>query len=99
MPPDRKPLPPSGSRHPPGADPPQSRHPPKQTHPGPEAGPPGADPTPTPGTVHAGRYGQQAGGTHPTGKQTSYSKGYHILPGCTGYWCIYLWTHYLTTSF
>ena len=33
--------------------------------PGPEAGTPlGAD---TPSTVHAGRYGQQAAGTHPTG--------------------------------
>ena len=30
--------------------------------------PPGAD-TPSP-TVHAGRYGQQAGGTHPTGMHT-----------------------------
>ena len=30
--------------------------------------PPGAD-TP-PGAVHAGRYGQQAGGTHPTGMHT-----------------------------
>ena len=33
--------------------------------------PPGADPPP--GTVHAGRYGQQAGGKHHTGMQTSYS--------------------------
>ena len=30
---------------------------------------PGAD-TPPPGTVHAVRYGQQAGGTHPTGMYT-----------------------------
>ena len=41
-------------RQPPGADPPQSR-------------PPGAD---TPCAVHAWRYGQQAGGTHPTGMHT-----------------------------
>ena len=27
----------------------------------------GTPPTPPPGAVHAGRYGQQAGGTHPTG--------------------------------
>ena len=31
--------------------------------------PPGADP---PEAVHAGRYGQQAGGTHPTGMHTCY---------------------------
>ena len=28
------------------------------------------DQTPPPGTVHAGRYGQQAGGMHPTGMQS-----------------------------
>ena len=39
---------------PPGADTPQ-----EQTPPCPDQTPPGA--------VHAGRYGQQAGGTHPTG--------------------------------
>ena len=39
--------------------------------PGSEAGtPPGAD---TPSTVHAGRYGQQAGGTHPTGMQSCFT--------------------------
>ena len=51
------PTAPPGSR-PPGADPlgaePPSRHPPEQT---------------PPGAVHAGRYGQQAGSTHPTGMQ------------------------------
>ena len=58
--------------------------PPEQTSP--PADPPRADtplgadppgtrpyPPPPPGTVHAGRCGQQAGGTHPTGMQTSYS--------------------------
>ena len=46
------------------------------TLPGPEAGTPTrADTPPGPGTlptsaVHAGRYGQQAGGTHPTGMQS-----------------------------
>ena len=41
----------------------------------PEAAPPGADPlgpdTP-PSAVHAGRYGQQAGSTHPTGMQSCF---------------------------
>ena len=76
-PPDRRQVPPT-----PGADIPpwdQRQAPP----PGPEAGTPppeqttlGAD-TPSgpeagtpPGAVHAGRYGQQAGGTHPTGMQS-----------------------------
>ena len=40
--------PPSGSKHPLGADTPQEQ-------------------TPPTAAVHAGRYGQQAGGTHPTG--------------------------------
>ena len=34
-----------------------------------QASPPGAD-TPSPSAVHAGKYGQQTGGTHPTGKQS-----------------------------
>ena len=42
--------------------------------PGPEAGTPLGPGTPPdqalPSTVHAGRYGQQAGGTHPTGMQS-----------------------------
>ena len=41
---------------PPGADIPQ--------------GPPGSRPPPR--AVHAGRYGQQAGGTHPTGMHSCY---------------------------
>ena len=32
--------------------------------------------TPTPGAVHAGRYGQQAGGTHPTGMHSCFYKLY-----------------------
>ena len=44
------------SRHYPGADTPQSRHPPRADIP--------------PCAVHAGRYGQQAGGMHPTGMHT-----------------------------
>ena len=52
--------------------------PPEQTPPPREQTPPGADTPqeqtpqeqPPPGAVHAGRYGQQAGGTHPTGMYT-----------------------------
>ena len=50
---------------PPGADkpPPRSRHPlPGSRHP----------PPPHPRAVYAGRYGQQAGGTHPTGMHTCF---------------------------
>ena len=43
------------SRHPPRAENPPSRHPREQT---------------PPGTEHAGRYGQCAGGTHPIGIQS-----------------------------
>ena len=49
--------------------PPRSRHPPEQT-------PPWSRHTPPPGSspcaVHAGRYGQQAGGMHPTGMQSCF---------------------------
>ena len=49
---------------PPGSRPPRSRHPQEQT--------PllGADTAP--GAEHAGRYGQRAGGTHPTGMQSCF---------------------------
>ena len=51
-----RPLPPGTTgRHPTGPD--------AVTPPGPEAGT-------TPGAVHAGRYGQQAGDSHPTGMHT-----------------------------
>ena len=43
------------TRHPTGPGTPQSRHPPDQA---------------PPCAVHAGRYGQQAGGMHPTGMQS-----------------------------
>ena len=65
-----QPIPPPMQTPPPGQGPHKSRHPPRSRH------PPGADPleantSPSrplpPGAVHAGRYGQQAGGTHPTG--------------------------------
>ena len=47
-------------------DPPWSRHTP------PGAVTPLGPGTPPPGAVHAGRYGQQAGVTHPTGMHSSY---------------------------
>ena len=54
---------PPGSRQPPGAEPPQEQAPPRsRASPGADT-PLGAD-TPQ---YHAGRYGQRAGGTHPTG--------------------------------
>ena len=59
---------PPQSRHPPGADPPEQTPPLEQTPPqSRHPPPPGAD---TPSTEHAGRYGQCAGGTHPTGMQS-----------------------------
>ena len=59
---------------PPGADNPPS---PRSRH-----TPPRADPqeqTPPPGAEHAGRYGQRAGGTHPTGMQSCSQIDSHIL--------------------
>ena len=63
------------SRHLPGADTPQEQTPPRSRPPPREQTPQGADTPPPkeqtpPCTVHAGRYGQQAGGTHPTGMHT-----------------------------
>ena len=57
----------AGIPHPPSRHPPQTRHPPRPgTLPRPgtplEQAPPGAE--------HARRYGQRAGGTHPTGMQS-----------------------------
>ena len=49
--------------------PPRTRHNPWTRHP-PEAGTP-------PGAEHAGRCGQRAGGTHPTGMLSCYSCYYH----------------------
>ena len=50
--------------------------PPRADTPGADT-PPAADipseQTPPPGAVHAGRYGQQANGTHPTGMQSCYN--------------------------
>ena len=62
IPPEQKP--PLGAETPPGAEPL-----PKRSPPSPGADPPGADPAPA---QHAGRYGQRAGGTHPTGMQSCY---------------------------
>ena len=44
--------------------------------------PPGADPPPSrhsPRAVHAGRYGQQAGGTHPTGMHTCWHNAFELI--------------------
>ena len=49
----------------------------EQTPPGPEAGTP-QEQTP-PSAVHARRYGQQAGGTHPTGMHSCYCLIFHRL--------------------
>ena len=67
--------------HPPGT--PQTRYPPNQVHPPGPGTPPMTRYTPwdqvhppgpgtPPGTEHCGRYGQRAGGTHPTGMQLVY---------------------------
>ena len=57
-------------RYPPGRYTPQAGTPPAGIHPLAGTPPSSYTPpasTPPPGAVHAGRYGQQAGGTHPTG--------------------------------
>ena len=99
---------PQGADTPPGADPPepttppQSRHPPEQTPP--RSRPPtrGVDPPRSrhPLAEHAGRYGQRAGGTHPTGMQSCYyvrisvrwCRENHLLRkknlGCIYLWCL-----------
>ena len=68
---------PPRSRHSPWEEtPPWSTPPPKQTPPPEQTPPPpGADTTweqTPPGAEHAGRYGQHAGGTHPTGMQSCF---------------------------
>ena len=65
-PPPRSRPPPRPGRPPLEQTPPSSRHPPKTRH------PPGQALPPPPGTEHAGRYGQCAGGTHPTGMQSCF---------------------------
>ena len=45
------------------------RHPPELST---QPPPPGTKYTPPPGAEHAARYGQRAGGTHPTGMQTCF---------------------------
>ena len=69
---------PPQSRHPPRATPPWSRHPPPQSrnpHPPRADTPPGSRQPPPEQThpgEHAVRYGQRAGGTHPTGMQSCF---------------------------
>ena len=58
----------------PGPGTPQTRHPPCD-----QASPGGRHP---PSTLHAGRYGQEAGGMHPTGMQSCYSNVFtHVIHG------------------
>ena len=57
---------PPGQAHPPWEGTPWAGTPPGQVQPPAGTHSPWRG-TPPPGTVHAGRYGQQAGGTHPTG--------------------------------
>ena len=69
----------------PRADPPRSRHtPPEQTSPRadthtptPEQTPPRSRPPPK--AEHARRYGQRAGGTHPTGMQSCFGSYIYAL--------------------
>ena len=65
----------AGYPPPPGADPPGADTPPRADTPlgadPPLSRPPGAD---TPDAKHAGRYGQHAGGMHPTGMQSRFKK-------------------------
>ena len=57
-------VPPWAGTPPPGQVHPPGKVPPWQVHP--------------PGAVHAGRYGQQAGGTHPTGMNSCFFSIYGI---------------------
>ena len=52
--------------------PPLGADPPEQTHPSQSRHTPPQEQTP-PAAEHAGRYGQRAGGTHPTGMQSCFS--------------------------
>ena len=70
---------PSRIRHPSGADP-QSRHP--LIADTPQEQTPSYVPPPH-GAVHTKRYGQQAGGTHPTGMQSCYH--YVFTPVCQSF--------------
>ena len=74
-------TPPPPDQAPPGADTPlgpgtpRADTPDRADTPWDQAPLPGADTPPEqtpPGAVHAGRYGQQAGGMHPTGMQSCY---------------------------
>ena len=60
--------------------PPGTRCPPDQVHPPGLGTPPGPD-TP-PRAVHAGRYGQQAGGTHPTGMHSCCLRNNQYFSNC-----------------
>ena len=90
-------------RHPPEGAPPKRRHPPEET---PQEGtPPRGDPRRRPPTAeYAGRYGQRADGTHPTGMQScfrcissSVSRAFSGFPIVFTYPCyvLLLWTKVL----
>ena len=67
-PPQQTPSPRADTPPPREQTPPQNRHPPGTRHTPREQKPP--RPPPPPGAQFAGRYGQRAGGTHPTGMQS-----------------------------
>ena len=89
--PPRADMPPRADTSP--EQPPQSRHPPEQTCPPGSRHPPGADTPPSPRSrhppppradtpphgEHAGRYGQRAGSTHPTGMQYCIKKLFALI--------------------
>ena len=62
------------SRHPSEQTPPWSRHPPGTRY-TPQSRPP-QDQVHPPGSEHAGRYGQRAGGPHPTGMQSCFPENH-----------------------
>ena len=64
-------IPPLGPGTPPGPDTPSDQAPPRTRHPSPGPGT-------CPCAVHAARYGQRAGGMHPTGMQSCYILKWHL---------------------
>ena len=60
---------------------PPSRHPPRSRQ------PPSKQTTPPPPADHAGRYGQRAGGTHPTGMQSCWSSSTVVFQ-VYRLWCV-----------
>ena len=73
--------PPPGTRYLPRPGTPQTSYPPWDHPPDQVVHPPGPG-NPPRGAVHAGRYGQQAGGTHPTGMHSCYLLFHDVLGIC-----------------